>query len=346
MKKEKGTWFTASYHSNRYNAILFDSRKKCAEFAKKKGVPMKGFQTKEEAIQYLGCPESKIRFEVTKQKVERPPRICLCCEKPFHGKTKLCPTCNRLRRTSTPYELSVGTIVTIKAMYPGRNVFTTIKENPHVLSTVWRTTSPQKRATFRKDASAEFTSDDYLKTKYQKTDHSIPDYIKTLISKDESKTLLYLEGDKLNPMVYYLCKRCGQEQCQTYDSLRLGKGHNCDSTKSSGEAIIEAYLKKRRIPYKTQFDTLKCINPKTKKVMPYDFELPDIHALIEVQGDQHYSFIPYFHGTQENFDYQQWKDTQKRTFAESQGYRILYIDYSHIKNGTYQKLIDQLLQAV
>lgn len=338
MGKETNRWYVVKYQSKRYAAIIFDNRIACKRFADGKGVGYKGFATREEAVTYAGCQERKIQFRSTELKS---PRICLACEKPFHGKTKLCPTCNRIR---SAYSLSVGMMVTIKNMYPEKTVKSLIEEDPSIIYFIGRVTNKKDRADTRKEKAAEFRTEEYLKAEYKKTDAAIPDYAKELISKDKSKELLYLEGDRLNPRLYYLCKKCGIEQCQTYESLKAGKGHDCASVKSSGEAIVEDYLKSTGVEFKTQHNTLKCVNCKTKRVMPYDIEMPEHNIIIEVQGEQHYSYSPYFHGSVENFEYQQWRDIQKKVFAEKHGYRVIYISYEEIRTERYKQIINDVLK--
>ena len=335
MSKDNEQWYLVKCVFQKYEAALFNDLKHCKHFANSKGLPYETFPTKQAAIKHAGCKESKIKVRTTKHLQQR---ICLACEKPFRGKTKLCPTCNNKRNG-----VSVGTIVTIKSMHPNKDVFSVIEETPWILQRTAKTTTAKARAEIRKEKTAQVKSENYLSSQYSKNDTSIPDYIKALLSKDESKELLYLEGNRLNPKIYYLCKRCAKEHCQTYESLRQGQGHNCEALKSSGEAIIEDYLKKRNVQYKTQYNTLQCMNPKTKRIMPYDFELPRHRAIIEVQGEQHKAYSPYFHGSVENFEYQLWRDRCKKTFAEKNGYRVLYIDYVDIRTGRYKMIIDQIL---
>ena len=120
-------------------------------------------------------------------------------------------------------------------------------------------------------------------------------------------------------------------------------GHDCKSLRSSGETIVENYLKECGIPYKTQRNTLKCINPDTGYVMPYDFEITGKKLLIEVQGKQHRNFIEYFHVDKEGFEYQKQKDIYKKTFAEKNGYTLLELWYEDLKDGTYKYLINKAL---
>ncbi len=238
--------------------------------------------------------------------------------------------------------MTVATAVALKSKYPDADIFKLIEQNPYVVSAVSRKTTRAERNEIRKSRREELHSADYKNSLYQKDDLHVPDYITRLFEKDETKEFLYLEGDKLNPLVYYTCKRCGLEQCQRYEKLKIHAGHNCESVKPSGEVVVEDFLKSNGIPYRTQHKTLRCVNPKTKKVMPYDFELPKHRIIIEVQGNQHLAYIPYFHGSEENFQYQLWKDEYKKNFAIQKGYSVLYLTYREIETGAYRKKITAL----
>ena len=336
MGKQGYKWYIVMYHSKKYHASLFEISKDARKFAKSKGLNYKGFMTKEEAIAYAGCSESKIHFHPSSAAM--PSKICLVCEKPFKGKTQLCPICNKLRKT-TPYPLTVKMAVAMKQLYPNQDIFSFANSSPHTVVKTLRATSPKERSDLKEQRVSTLKSDTYRHSTYTKDAQNIPDFVKRLLFADKTKTLLYLDGGRTNPVVYYLCHRCGQEQCQTYESLKAGYGHNCLSLKSSGEVVVEDFLKKLHLPYKTQHETVKCINPRTRKVMPYDFELTTHRVIIEVQGDQHLRFEPYFHGSIENFEYQVWKDRYKKEYAESLGYTVIYLNYKELETGEYESII-------
>jgi len=335
MINVKESWYLVKCRFKNYEAAIFNDLDHCREFADKMKTGYVEYPVKKLAIAHAGCKESKIKFRITKHQTQR---ICLCCEKPFKGKTKLCPVCNKKRGN-----ISVGTIVTIKSMYPEKEVFSLLAASPDILYKISYGTDSKERAEYRKGKSSYVYSPQYLNTPYQKKDATIPDYILNLFKNRPDKELLYMEGDRLNPKLYYVCKRCSKEQCQTYESIRDNKGHNCDANKSSGEAVIEDFLLRKNIRYRVQHDTIACVNPKTRHILPYDFELPDHKLIIEVQGEQHNCFMPFFHGTEENYEYQVWKDSYKKSFAESKGYKVLYIYYSDISSMKYQNIIESIL---
>lgn len=336
MGKPSYQWYIVMYHSRNYHAFAFDSSKQARNFAKGKDLPYKGFMTKEEAVAYAGCKESKIRFQ--QARTSNPLRVCLVCEKPFKGRTKLCPTCNNLRKRSR-CSMSVKSAIALKELHPEIDVLSVAQTDPGIAARMVRSTTASERTTLRDSRAAELRSEEYKQIVYTKDYPTIPDFVKRLLEADKTKVLLYMEGSKDNPKIYYLCKRCGLEHCQTYDSLKAGRGHNCLSLKSSGEVAVEEFLKSIGVDYRLQYDTLKCVNPKTKKIMPYDFELHNHKVIIEVQGEQHFNYEPYFHGSVENYEYQVWRDKYKRDYAEQQGYAVVYINYTDFRDDQYKRII-------
>lgn len=276
----------------------------------------------------------------TKPIVERVLKICPICEKPHKMRTQCCVKCNRelldiqkiVEPRSKYRKASINKVVNIKQKYKSIDVFSLIKSNPEVWYTLDHSS---KRKEEKRNIREHQRSDDYRKQEYQKWEGEIPMYIYNLMKNHYNKQLLTLSGDKLNPNIHYFCLSCGEEQMQTYKSMVANKGHNCTSIKSSGESIIENYLKSFT-KIKTQYDTFKCINPLTGRQLPYDIEVVGKKVLIEIQGEQHLKYIEYFHGTIENFHYQQRKDSYKKRYAESKGYKLIYILYDDFKSGEYK----------
>jgi len=100
---------------------------------------------------------------------------------------------------------------------------------------------------------------------------------------------------------------------------------------------------------------IKCINPKTKSLLPYDNEIKELELIIEVMGMQHYRITSFANqqakrnSTTPEYElhYQKLKDRYKRIFAKSQGYYYLEIPYfSDDKEETWKKLIDKMLANI
>ena len=304
----------------------------------------KGFSTKTEAICYLyniGHTIDQIAVRETTPFQDK--KICPVCGKIYGGKNKLCPKCNTIKKR---LGLTIWVMCAIKDhVDSGKTIYSmSDDEIMRAAKIIWSTKTKEECVVESKEKRADLRSADFRKEKYHKECFEIPDYILSLFEKDNTNEIVCVDGYKINPNIYFTCKRCGKEICQTYEDMRAKRGHGCDSNKSSGEVLIEEYLKHLGLCFKTQRDTLECVNPKTKCVMPYDFELPKSRVIIEVQGKQHFEFIEYFHGTVENFEYQQWKDSIKKEYAERQGYRVVYINYQELQSGEYKTIIDNYIK--
>lgn len=317
-----------------------DCKKQIHKYPKAK---YKSFLTLEEAEKYSNTKGVK----GVKVKHKKQLKICPLCEKPHKQGTQCCSMCSKKLKEIKPFvepysntkKVSINKVLNVKLKYNVNDVFDFIRKNPYV----WKRLDVYKQRLTQKRKLREYQrSDEYRKQQYKKWTSDIPLYIYELMKLHPLKQFLTISGDKANPNIHYVCIKCGEEQIQTYEDLRNNKGHECKDSKSSGEIIVENYLKSI-VKIKTQFETLKCINPITQRQLPYDIEIINKKILIEIQGEQHLKYIEYFHGTIENFYYQQRKDDYKKRFAESKGYKMIYIYYDELKNNLYKFKIKKAL---
>lgn len=180
-----------------------------------------------------------------------------------------------------------------------------------------------------------------------------PQWLRTKLG--NKRTFIKMTGDPRDPLVLYHCNICNQDYVAHYSTLKKHKGHDCtklrqlntitpyDGHASSGEACVQAYLKSQNILHVTQHATFRCINPSTGRPLPYDFELCSHKVILEIQGEQHRKFIPWFHVDEAGFEYQQQKDAYKKQFAIDHGYKVLEIWYEDIQSGRYKRLIQEAL---
>lgn len=285
------------------------------QVSKFKGAIYKSFNNLEDAEKF--SKTSGIAKHKSNKTPQRSTKICLICEKPHRTKNQCCTTCCKymkdLKPILEPYSklkrISASKVINIKNKFKCNNVFEFIGQNP----TVWRSLDPhKKRLEIKRNIREHHRSAEYRNHTYSKWEGDIPMYILELFNNHPTKKLLTISGNRMNPYIHYLCLICNEEQTQLYQDLKNNKGHNCSSSKSSGELIVEQYLKDN-FTIKTQHETLKCINPITGRQLPYDIEVADKKVLVEIQGEQHLKFIEYFHGTIENFHYQQRKDEYKKS---------------------------------
>lgn len=116
---------------------------------------------------------------------------------------------------------------------------------------------------------------------------------------------------------------------------------------SFSELKVYQFLKDNHIKFTNQEKgELNCINPKTGERLPYNFEVPLIKTVIEVQGKQHYEKTDNFNKTDEDMEYQKYRDSIKRSFAKKNGYTEIEIPYQDVMGSTeYMRILNHLVDA-
>ena len=101
-------------------------------------------------------------------------------------------------------------------------------------------------------------------------------------------------------------------------------------TGSEGEVHIRTWLENHHINFVPQYsipnENLFC---KRKHLM-VDFYLPDYRMFIEMNGEQHYKNIAYFHQDSWTFEDQQIRDESLRQYSKRHNVRLLVIKYDDI----------------
>lgn len=69
------------------------------------------------------------------------------------------------------------------------------------------------------------------------------------------------------------------------------------------------------------------LNTDSGGYLELDFFIEELNLAIEVQGRQHWIFIPYFHGDKENFYDQLQRDKRKKRICQQRGIRFVEIFY-------------------
>lgn len=102
-------------------------------------------------------------------------------------------------------------------------------------------------------------------------------------------------------------------------------------TGSEGEVHIRTWLENHHINFVPQYsipnENLFC---KRQHLM-VDFYLPDYRMFIEMNGEQHYKNIAYFHQGSWTFEDQQIRDESLRQYSKRHNVRLLVIKYDEIK---------------
>jgi hypothetical protein len=82
------------------------------------------------------------------------------------------------------------------------------------------------------------------------------------------------------------------------------------------------------------------------EVTGYNLEIDlyndDLKLGVEVQGDQHYKFTPFFHRNKETFMLQRYRDEMKKEKCKKEGITLIEIPYKVGEKGLKKYLITQL----
>ncbi len=139
---------------------------------------------------------------------------------------------------------------------------------------------------------------------------------------------------------------CGTVFPKTWDKFRSGQ--RCPSCQRKGmESMASRYardiLDHFNIEYSCEERFEDCINPETGKVLPFDYYLPKINLIIEIDGEQHdrASFTPWdVEGTIK-------RDKIKNGYAEKKGIELVRIpakEWSALPKFLYDILSEKLVK--
>lgn len=165
--------------------------------------------------------------------------------------------------------------------------------------------------------------------------------LKKRISIEDVKKRLYkIFGDRItlkeetytliNEPCEFVCKEHGDF---TYTADKLLHGGKCPSCNTPlGESIVFDFLKNNGYKFKRQFriDISKLFGRRKLRIDFMVF-IENRRYAIEVNGDQHYKQIPYFHDSHQ-FSEQQERDNEVRKWCKANGVKLIEIRYSQLKN--------------
>lgn len=115
---------------------------------------------------------------------------------------------------------------------------------------------------------------------------------------------------------------------------------------SKGEQKIMAFLDQNQINYITQKSFDGCRNPKTGRLLKFDFYIPHKNILIEYDGNQHFMYgrkLGNYTSTQDDLNGVQYRDGIKTSFAVSKSIPLVRIAYTEINR--IPKILSELLIA-
>ena len=77
-------------------------------------------------------------------------------------------------------------------------------------------------------------------------------------------------------------------------------------------------------------------NPAKKSVLFLDFLIPNARIGIEVQGRQHYEFVPFFHKNKDGFFEARARDVAKAEWCEINDISLIKLKYNELDNWRSQ----------
>lgn len=175
---------------------------------------------------------------------------------------------------------------------------------------------------------------------------------------------LYAENNGLKTKVlkYSLQKGCSaytiilcQCECGEIFSTNIGnfttqnkcRCDKCTGTMSNMEWLVNKeilkYLDNSQVEKQKRFED--CRSPLNYP-LPYDFYIPHLNLLIEVDGEQHFKPSKFKNETdvqaKENLEKRIKYDKIKDEYARSNSIQLIRIGYKNIKNSEYQNIIKQI----
>lgn len=137
--------------------------------------------------------------------------------------------------------------------------------------------------------------------------------------------------------IHWYCKcECGNIVEISGKNLKSGNTQSCGCLKfSHGELKIKQLLDNANIPYIMEYSFSNCINPKTNKLLRFDFYVNNQY-LIEYDGEQHFNKEK---GWGENIEDIQFRDNYKTEWCKQNNIPLIRIPYTKLKSLELQDII-------
>lgn len=274
--------------------------------------------------------------------------LCVLCGKPYkiNKQRELCRECikriERIAKKINKDGLDLGKLLYMRYGKGMTNVLLALEFNPGFYNRfpIDKATSIQFLMYYRGQNKMNMR-----RTRYENLIDHIPMYITEYFHSRKHLELYYINGSALDPDIRFKCFKCGQVFTLPFSQISSSDVHPCKVNTSSGEAVVDQYLRELKVKYYRENKTIRCVNPETGATLPYDFEIRDKKIIIEVNGGQHYKFSKGFHGNEDGFEYQKQKDDFKRIEAMLKGYIVIDLTYDDIQTDRYKKIISDALKA-
>lgn len=155
----------------------------------------------------------------------------------------------------------------------------------------------------------------------------------------------YVSDSKKITMRHILCGHIFKQKASCH--LQGNGCPNCHTSK--GEKMIKRWLEERNVVFLYQHKFAECFNPKTNRMLKFDFYLPNHNTAIEFDGLQHYQPVRFFGKMSKEqadlaFSKQKELDHIKNEFCKKNNIELVRIGC--IRNKIDSEKIDQVLLEV
>jgi hypothetical protein len=168
--------------------------------------------------------------------------------------------------------------------------------------------------------------------------------------------LEFLAGLSVLIIIVLFIVNCFSRQKGTYTNIKrftpLGNGengypkrvdfkeHNERDSKLElrAKVILENIFKRPFVKVRPDF----LHNDVTGYNLELDLYNEDLQLAIEINGDQHYKFIPFFHRNKDAFTKQRYRDEMKKMKCQQEGITLIDVPYSVGEDGLKPYLVKRL----
>jgi very-short-patch-repair endonuclease len=143
---------------------------------------------------------------------------------------------------------------------------------------------------------------------------------------------------KSTKCLHWKCSRCGNK----YESLvhQRANGSGCSLCRHKTEHKLYTFLTKIFEEVNRQFVIKQC---RYKRVLPFDFRIQNRKVIVELDGRQHFCYIPMFRN---NLNESVKRDVFKMQKAEIEGYKVIRISQQDVLDNDDKWLEENLLPHI
>jgi hypothetical protein len=126
-------------------------------------------------------------------------------------------------------------------------------------------------------------------------------------------------------ILHTICNKEHQKSMNSFIHGARGCPYCAKNDLKYAEDYISKYLSSIKVKFEREKTFEDLINPNTGRKLRFDFYLPTINTVIEVNGIQHYKPIDCW-GGKESFEKQIYRDNLKKEFLENKNIKLIIIN--------------------